>query len=136
MKKTSLLILSIVGGVFSLSAQFTPNSFPSGNGVGGLGATSNGLLDLLALLKNVIDKSIPILVGLGLLAFFWFLVMFIWKGADNPAERQKSIGGMGWSIVALFVMVSIWGIVGLIAQVTGIKQGETMHGFVLPGKTK
>jgi hypothetical protein len=41
---------------------------------------------------------------------------------------------MGWSIFAIFVMVSIWGIIGFIGGVTGIEQGGSIHGFKLPGK--
>lgn len=142
MKKT-LLSLSIFGSsVFSVIAQgfnpndLTPNSFPSAAvDAGASGASFGQVSNLLTFFQSVVDQAVPILIGLGLLAFFWFLVMFIWKGGENPEVRKKSLGGMGWSIVAIFVMVSIWGIIIFIGTILGIEQGGEMHGFIPPGQT-
>ncbi len=133
MKKTLFPLLTIWGSVFSVFADtgFDPSLPVSGT----TGASFGQVNALLTLFQSVVDKSIPILIGLGLLAFFWFLVMFIWKGGENPEARKKSLGGMGWSIIAIFVMVSIWGIVIFMGTILGIEQGGEMHGFILPGKT-
>ncbi|MBP6888689.1 MAG: hypothetical protein KBC21_03215 [Candidatus Pacebacteria bacterium] len=100
-----------------------------------LSINSKPLTQFLDMLQTLVKRLVPFLVGLAVLAFFWYLVIFIWKGSENPKERAEGIKGMGWSIVALFVMVSIWGLVGFIGGVTGIKQGGSMNGFTLPGKT-
>ncbi len=123
-------------GVFDQSTGVcTFSNIGVSNTIGGTsGSSFNALLQFLDLLKNVVARLIPLLVGFAVLAFFWFLVMFIWKGAGDPAERAKMKGGMLWSIVAIFVMVSVWGIIGFISSVTGIETGGTMHGFKLPGQ--
>lgn len=138
MKKTSLLIVNFVSGVLFVLAQ---NAYtPGGNGAqtasGGTAyfSANNPLVQFLSLIKNVMDKSIPILVGFAVLAFFWFLIRFIWKGSEDPGERDKMKGGMLWAILAIFVMVSVWGLVGFLSSVTGIQVGGTMHGFKLPGQ--
>jgi Type IV secretion system pilin len=118
------------GVTSGVGSVFTP-----GGTVGGSSSTSNGLLQLLALLKTVVNQAIPILVGFAVLAFFWFLVLFIWRGSDNSTERDKMKSGMMWSIVALFVMVSVWGIIALIGSILGVQPGGTMHGFKLPGQS-
>lgn len=138
MKKTSLLILNFVSGVFVSVAQtgYTPggNGGQTGTSVGVSAFTaSNPLVQMLTLVRNIADRLIPILVALAVLAFFWFLVRFIWKGSEDPTERDKMKGGMVWSILAIFVMVSVWGLIGLISSITGVQTGGTMHGFKLPG---
>lgn len=112
--------------------------FGTGNGtvVGGVGTAGNfsGPLGLLALAQLFVSRSVPLLIGLAVLAFFWFLVEFIWKGKDSPDHYKKSRTGMIWSLVAIFVMVSVWGIIMFIGGVLGIGQGGSMSGFKLPGE--
>ncbi len=62
----------------------------------------NGILDLVNLL-------IPVVASLALLAFFWGLAKFIYNAGDvKTHEEGKQL--MIWGIIALFVMVSVWGI--------------------------
>ena len=86
---------------------------------------TTALTQLLASAQDILSRLVPFAITLAVLVFFWFLIMFIWKSGD-PAERKKSLAGMGWSVVALFVMVSIWGIVGFLGSITGIGQGGTV----------
>ena len=50
------------------------------------------------------------LVGLGLLFFLWGMGMMILNSGDSEklAEGKKF---MVWSIVAIFLMVSVWGVI-------------------------
>lgn len=119
MKKALLTALTIVSGTVLASAQMIiiGNSAQQGQVNGG------ALLQLLALAQELVSRLVPFAIGLAVLAFFWFLISFIWKGKDKPEEQQKSLKGMGWSVLALFVMVSIWGIIGFFGSVFGINQG-------------
>lgn len=60
--------------------------------------------------KDVIDALFGILTGLALLAFFWGIAKLIYF-AGNETKRQEGKNVMIWGIVALFVLVSIWGII-------------------------
>lgn len=93
-----------------------------------------GVCRIIAMVQLLVTRAVPLLIGVALLAFFWFLIEFIWKGREDPAHYAKAKSGMIWSIVAIFVMVSIWGLVGFIGGVLGINQGGSMHGFKLPGE--
>lgn len=119
MKKALLTALTIVSGTFLASAQMIiiGNSAQQGQVNGG------ALLQLLALAQEIVSRLVPFAIGLAVLAFFWFLITFIFKGKDKPEEQQKSLKGMGFSVLALFVMVSIWGIIGFFGSVFGINQG-------------
>lgn len=74
------------------------------------------MLDLIHALGGLINTAIGVVVALALLAFFWGLAKFIFKvGGDEKAEDEgKRI--MKWGLVALFVMVSVWGIVRFLEE--------------------
>lgn len=88
-----------------------------------LAASAQSLGNLQTLLQsigNLVNLALPIVVALALLAFFWGLVQYIFGGA---AKKDDAKTFMIWSIVALFVMVSVWGIVRFIGNAFGIDQG-------------
>ena len=81
----------------------------------------SNLLALLNLIQTIVSKAIPILVAVALLYFIWGLIEFITSAGGEKHEEGKT--KMWWGIIALFVIVSIWGIVGYIGNVFGISQG-------------
>lgn len=87
--------------------------------------TVNGgaLLQLLALAQTLVTRLVPFAVGAAVVVFFWYLIQFIVKGNESGEKKEASMKGMGYSILALFVMVSIWGIVGLLGSMLGVGQG-------------
>lgn len=118
MKKALLTVSVALSSITLAFAQITI-------GVGAQQGQVNGgaLLQLLALAQEIISRLVPFAIGLAVLAFFWFLIVFIWKGSSDPAKREDSLKGMGYSVLALFVMVSIWGIIGLLGSIVGVGQG-------------
>jgi Type IV secretion system pilin len=87
---------------------------------------------LLTSIGGLVDIALPIVVGLALLAFFWGLVKYIFAQGDETAKADgKKI--MLWGLVALFVMVSVWGLVKFIGTSLGINQGETIVVPKVPG---
>ncbi len=69
------------------------------------------MLDLINALGGLINTSIAVVIALALLGFFWGLAKFIFRvgGDEKAVDDGKRI--MKWGLVALFVMVSVWGIV-------------------------
>ena len=82
-----------------------------------------GLINLIKLLQKLIVMAGPILVSLAVLAFFYGLVIFIWKGRESEEKRKNSKTFMAFSLFAIFAMVSVWGIVAFIANTLGIVPG-------------
>ncbi len=76
----------------------------------------------LTAIGNLINTAIPILIALGLLLFIWGLVVFIFsQGDDDAQKRGKKL--MVWGVIALFVIVSVWGLVALLGELVGVDQG-------------
>lgn len=142
MKKLITSLSLIYGSVLIAQAQVTFGGTIDGTPVSvSFGQTSGGangsqILGLLALAQTLLNRMVPFLIGLALVVFFWYLVVFLWKGGQDPEAKNTSLKGMGYSILAIFVMVSIWGIISLIGNITGISQGGSGDRFApkLPGQ--
>ncbi len=78
---------------------------------------------------NIIDMLVPILMTLALVGFFYGLAMYIFK-ADEDKDKGRSI--MIYGILALFVMVSIWGIVAVLGQTLGVQESKNAPTITIP----
>jgi len=81
---------------------------------------------------GIIKVALPIVIGLALLAFFWGLVKFIFaQGNEETKTDAKKI--MLWGLIALFVMVAVWGLVRFIGLSLGVTPGGTIDIPTVPG---
>jgi hypothetical protein len=64
-------------------------------------------------LGNIANALIVFLMGIAILYMVFNIVRFIVKSND-PAARSEIGQSIMWSIVGLFVIVSIWGLVGIL----------------------
>ena len=86
-----------------------------------------GISSCLSSIRTLVSTATTIVAGLALLVFFWGLVKFINNaGSEDAKEEGRRL--MIWGIVALFVMVSVWGLVNIM---TGTFQ-TTNTGPILP----
>jgi len=58
---------------------------------------------------------VPLAIVLELVLFISGIVRYI-ANADNETERSKGNKFMIWGLIALFVTLSVWGIIGLISN--------------------
>ena len=84
--------------------------------VGNLRGT-RGLIDSIS---QIVDLLIILAAGVALLAFFWGLAKFIFRSAGDEKAVEEGKRVMIWGVVALFVMVSVWGIVRFVQGELGL----------------
>lgn len=85
-------------------------------------ASAQNAQGIITTIRGMVDQLIPLALAVALLVFFWGLIKYIWGAAGGEAKQQgQSIMTAG--IVGLFLMVSIWGIVGIIANTFGVQTG-------------
>lgn len=79
-------------------------------------AQLDGIKDLVQAVGDLINPLIRIAVGAALLVFFWGLAKFIFhvSGDEKAVDEGKRV--MKWGLIALFVMVSVWGIIGFVQK--------------------
>ena len=121
--------LIATAGLSTVLAQYNPVITPGGVNQSGqpLGA---GLLNFIALLQRIVDLAVPFLIGLAVIAVFVGILKFLFtKESDEHAKWGKFLG---MSILSLFVIVSIWGIVNFLGSVVGIGQGGEVRAPIVP----
>ncbi len=67
------------------------------------------------LISSVLGALVPLIIGLALLFFLWGMLVYLWNG-DDEDKREESKSFMLWGVIGLFVMVSVWGLVSLVAN--------------------
>ena len=77
----------------------------------------------LKVLSDLVNGLIPIVLALTVLIFFWGLAMYLWD-AGNAEKKGQGIHIMVMGVVALFVMVSLWGIIGVLQQTFKVDQSK------------
>lgn len=144
MKKTFIAISILVSGLslMSVSAQTAASGCTVVNGVqvcansggsfGGQIATANqnvggNLGSLLATAQTLVNNLVPFAIGIAVLALFFGIIKFIIAGQKGDEKgHADAIKFMSMAILALFVMVSIWGLVGFLGSVVGVGQGGSV----------
>jgi hypothetical protein len=71
---------------------------------------------LRTITTDIFEKGlIPLLLAIGLVVFLWGVVKYVTAGADeSKAKEGRNL--MIYGIIALFVMVSVWGLVNVLTQ--------------------
>ncbi len=82
------------------------------------------LTEIFTYLLCVMDEGIiPVLISIGLIIFLAGVVKFVTAG-DNEEKRQGGRQMMIFGIIALFVMVAVWGFVNLLSNTIFGKNSE------------
>ncbi|MDQ3244998.1 MAG: pilin [bacterium] len=132
----SLVLMFVLPFVSSAQTHTTPGSAYTVPDQGGgrstlADASSRGCFDTydkdgkrLGSLFNyasciIVDSIVPLLFAVALVAFLYGVVKFL-MNADNQEEADKGKKFMIWGIVALAVMFSVWGLVGILRSTFGV----------------
>lgn len=116
-----LFLLAVLSPVVSL-AQNPTVTYQSSNqsGVSCTNIEVDSIQALFGLVTCVLVKSLwPLLLTLAVIVFIIGVVKYI-AGADEEAKRTEGRNFMIYGLVALFVMVSVWGLVGVIQGTFGL----------------
>src|SRR6185369_11066636 len=120
-------LVNIIVSTFNLKAT-APSAININGTVSGCNlASAPKFQDLLGYFGCIINASvIPLIFALAVVMFAWGAVNFFIINADEENKRAQGRQFMIWGIIALFVMVSVWGLVGIL--------GDTfnLHTDVLP----
>jgi len=98
----------------------------------------SNLFGILSGVGGIVNLLVSIAIAAALLFFIWGLAQYILSSGD-PEAKDNGKKRMIQGIIALFVIVSIWGIIAFIGKTTGIDQGGTTNqpgaanDYVIPG---
>jgi hypothetical protein len=74
-------------------------------------ASAQTLLDTLALFNTFLNAAIGLMITLAIVVFFFGLIKYLWNVDE---QKQAGLQIMLWGVIAIFVMVSIWGLIRLL----------------------
>jgi uncharacterized membrane protein len=71
--------------------------------------------ELIDLFSDILGWLMPLLVSLAVIYFIWGVLTYVMNAGDE--EKQKEGRSMMiYGIIAIFVMVSVWGFVGILSK--------------------
>ncbi len=82
-----------------------------------MNATAQQISDSISTM--ILQPITSLLFAVGFLVFIWGLIEFIANPTD-PEKKKTGTNHMIFGILGLLIMVSIWGIVGLITNTLGV----------------
>ena len=85
---------------------------------------AQGLLGTLALANRILNGMVGLLILVAILAFFWGLVKYLFSGGGE--DKSEGLKLMFYGVIAIFVMVSIWGIIRLLQNTFGVTQNTSI----------
>ena len=130
MKKALTTLSLLTGSVVTTLAQTATINIGQTASQGQV--NGGAILQLLNLAQNIVNRLVPFAIGIAVLVFFWYLIRFITKGGESSDAKAASVKGMGLSVLALFLMVSIWGIIGFMGSIFGVGQGGSIPTPCIP----
>jgi uncharacterized protein with PQ loop repeat len=90
-------------------------------------ADAFSILDRIAVF---VSRSVPVLIAIAFAFFLYGVVLFIM--AQDADKKKDARGILIQGIIGLFIMLSIWGLVGIIQRSIGTGSGGTLNQSDLP----
>jgi len=84
-------------------------------------AQAQNIESVTSLVSSLVNYSIGILIGVAIIAFFYGLIKYLFN--QTGEEKGKGAKIMIWGILALFIMLSIFGLVRLLQNTFGVGGG-------------
>ena len=114
MRKSIISALSVIGA-FAL---------PLVAGAQGIVSTTpqQGIIGLIAFANAALNDIMLLFITLAIVVFFWGLIQYILKSGE---ERASGLTTIFYSIIAIFIMVSIWGVIHLLQATFGVNNSNS-----------
>jgi hypothetical protein len=89
------------------------------------------ILSILGTIKNLLNVLIPILITAALVYFIWGVIRYIISADADKKEDGKRVAIQG--LIGLLLILSVWGIIGIVQSSFGLGTGGTVSGTDIPG---
>jgi nitrogen fixation-related uncharacterized protein len=121
LKKIALIIF--ISSIFFLPIL----SFAQGvnqTTVGAACANAQGIEGIICKITVLLNKVIPLLIGIGVIYFLWGVVTYVI--GDEEEAKKKGKERVIYGIIGFVVIFSMWGLVGMVIKTLGISTTNSM----------
>jgi hypothetical protein len=118
MKKKLISLGLIVSSVFMFVAFLVPQFASAQNQTCFNIDNANTFSVLLCRIGNILNSVIPILITLAVIYFIWGVIQY--GIAKDESAKTEGRGAMINGLIALMVIVSVWGLVNFMKDFIGI----------------
>ena len=87
---------------------------------------------IFSLRTKIFLPLVGVLLTLALVMFFWGMIKYI-KSLGSEKDKRDGKDLMIWGIIALAVMVSVWGLVNIVISTIGLDNETVPKAIILPG---
>lgn len=108
------LVKAVVSGVIFL----VPASIASA----AVGQAFRNLDSIVSTMTGIVQLALPIVFSLAVLAFFWGIMMYVFSQSTDSKKEGKGI--MLWSLIAIAIMASLFGIIALTQDTLGVSNNS------------
>ena len=77
-------------------------------------AAANNFSQLVGIVIGMVKSLIPLVIALSLLYFSWGLFLLVKSNSED--SREDAIKTITFGVLALFVMVTVWGLVNILTS--------------------
>ena len=85
-------------------------------------ASAQNLQNIVAMLFGLFNNLVVLFILVAVVVFFWGLIKYLWSMGTEDAHQGLKI--MFWGLIAIFVMVSIWGLIKLLQGTIGVSDTQ------------
>ena len=82
----------------------------------------SGIIGLIKFANVALNDIMVLFITLAIVVFFWGLIKYIFQDGEDRASGLTTIF---YSIVAIFIMVSIWGVIHLLQATFGVNNSNS-----------
>ena len=84
--------------------------------------SAQNLQRIVDMLFGLFNNLVVLFILVAVVVFFWGLIKYLWSMSQESAHEGLKI--MFWGLIAIFVMVSIWGLIRLLQGTLGVSDTE------------
>jgi hypothetical protein len=92
---------------------------------------AQNIQSIFLLFSNLLNALIGMLITVAIVVFFWGLIKYLLHDGSSE-DAHKGVYQMIWGVVAIFVMVSIWGLIALLQRTFGVDNNQAKIPAAVP----
>lgn len=81
-----------------------------------------GVIGLIQFANTALNDVMVLLITLAIVVFFWGLIKYIVSVGE---ERAAGLTTIFYAIIAIFIMVSVWGVIHLLQATFGVNNSNS-----------